>query len=104
MMDKNCNSPMLLNITSKMKIFNFDESGDRYVLLPEGFVEELVIKESNNKYLSPAGIKKLNHVKVDLTFNGTDLGKHDLYEYFVLYYLYCYEGVLGDYYFNWSLK
>ena len=102
--DEKGNSPMLLEISSEVKVFDFDESGDRYVLLPEGFVEDLIIKERNNKYLSPAGIKKLNHVKVDLAFNGTDLGKYDLYEYFVLYYLCCYEGVLGDYYYNWSLK
>ena len=97
--DEKGNSPMLLKISSEVKVFNFDESNDSYVLLPEGFVDDLIIKQCDSEYLSPNGIKRLNHVKVNLVFNGTDLGTYDLYEYFILYYLSCYEGVLGDYYY-----
>ena len=100
MPDENGNSPMLLTVASKIKVYDFDESDDKYVLLPSGFVDNLIIKEKDNKYLSPNGIKRLNHIKVDLEFNGNDLIGYDLYEYSVLYYLCFYEGVLGDYYYK----
>ena len=96
--DEKGNSPMLINIASKVKVYDFDESCDKYFLLPDGFVDNLIIKEKDNKYLSPNGIKRLNHIKVDLEFNGKDWERYDLYEYSVLYYLSFYEGVLGDYY------
>lgn len=98
MLDENGNSPMLLNFELKVKLFDFDDSDDNYVLLPEQFVEELVLRESGNKYLNPKGLNRLNHIKVDLIYNNTDFGKHYLYEYDSLYYLCFYEGVVGDYY------
>ena len=99
MMDTHSNSPILLNLVSDVQFFNFDNSNDNYVLLPDGFVEDLVARVSGNGYLNPQGINALDHIKVDLTFNSTDLGKYDLFEYGVLYYLSCYEGVLGEYYY-----
>lgn len=98
MIDENGNSPILLNFELKVKLFDFDDSDDNYVLLPEQFVEELISRESGNKYLNPKGINRLNHIKVDLIYNNTDFGKHYLYEYDSLYYLCFYEGVAGDYY------
>ena len=99
MMDTQSNSPILLKLSSDVQFFNFDHSNDNYVLLPDGFVEDLVARESGNGYLNPQSINALDHIKVDLIFNSTDLGKYDLFEYGVLYYLSCYEGVLGEYYY-----
>lgn len=84
--------------SKKVKLFDFDDSDDNYVLLPERFVEELISKESENIYLNPKGMNRLNHTEVDLIYNNADLGKHYLYEYDSLYYLCFYEGVTGDYY------
>ena len=99
MMDSNNNSPILLNLTNNVQFFDFDSSNDNYVLLPNGFVEDLVARYSGNGYLNPQGINLLDHIEVRLEFNNTDLGNYDLFEYGVLYYLSCYEGVLGEYYY-----
>ena len=99
MMDTHNNSPILLNLASNVQFFGFDNSNDNYVLLPNGFVEDLVARYSGNGYLNPQGINLLDHIEVDLEFNNTNLGKYDLFEYGVLYYLSCYEGVLGEYYY-----
>ena len=99
MVDSNNNSPILLNLASNVQFFNFDNSNDNYILLPEGFVEDLVVQGSGNGYFNPQGISKLDHIKVELTFNSSYLGKYELFEYGVLYYLSCYEGVLGEYYY-----
>ncbi|MBQ7743820.1 MAG: InlB B-repeat-containing protein, partial [Lachnospiraceae bacterium] len=99
MIDTHNNSPILLKLSNDVQFFDFDNANDNYILLPNGFVEDLVARESGNGYLNPQGINALDHIKVDLTFNSTDLGKYDLFEYGVLYYLSCYEGVLGEYYY-----
>ena len=99
MMDSSGNSPLLLNLANNVQFFDFDSSNDNYVLLPNGFVEDLVARYSGNGYLNPQGINLLDHIEVDLEFNNTNLGKYDLFEYGVLYYLSCYEGVLGEYYY-----
>lgn len=99
MMDTHNNSPILLKLANNAQFFDFDNSNDNYVLLPDGFVEDLIARESGNGYLNPQGISLLDHIKVDLTFNSTDLGRYDLFEYGVLYYISCYEGVLGEYYY-----
>ena len=99
MMDTHNNSPILLNLASNVQFFGFDNSNDNYVLLPNGFVEDLVARYSGNGYLNPQGINLLDHIEVDVEFNNTELGKYDLFEYGVLYYLSCYEGVLGEYYY-----
>ncbi|MBP3200284.1 MAG: hypothetical protein J6M39_01345, partial [Lachnospiraceae bacterium] len=99
MMDSSGNSPILLNLANNVQFFDFDSSNDNYVLLPNGFVEDLVARYSGNGYLNPQGINLLDHIEVRLEFNNTDLGNYDLFEYGVLYYLSCYEGVLGEYYY-----
>ena len=99
MIDPHNNSPILLKLASNVQFFDFDNENDNYVLLPNGYVEELVARESGNGYLNPQGINALDHISVNLTFNSTDLGTYDLFEYGVLYYLSCYEGVLGEYYY-----
>lgn len=99
MIDGNGNSPILLKLSSNVKFFGFDKSNDNYVLLPAGFVESMVTRYSGNGYLNPQGISALDHIEVSLSFNNTNIGKYDLFEYGVLYYLSCYEGVLGEYYY-----
>ena len=99
MMDSSGNSPILLNLANNVQFFDFDSSNDNYVLLPNGFVEDLVARYSGNGYLNPQGINALDHIEVRFDFNNTDLGNYDLFEYGVLYYLSCYEGVLGEYYY-----
>ena len=99
MADSNNNSPILLRLETNVSLFNFDNSNDNYVLLPEGFVEDLVARYSGNGYLNPQGINNLDHIRVDVIFNTSNLGNYDLFEYGVLYYLSCYEGVLGEYYY-----
>ena len=99
MIDNNNNSPILLSLTDNVQFFDFDNSNDNYVLLPDGFIEDIVAKFSGNGYLNPQGINKLDHIEVKVEFNNTDLGKYDLFEYGIFYYLSCYEGVLGEYYY-----
>ena len=99
MADSNNNSPILLNLANNVEFFDFDNSNDNYVLLPEGFVEDIVARYSGNGYLNPQGINKLDHIEVNVKFNNTNLGRYELFEYGVLYYLSCYEGVLGEYYY-----
>ena len=99
MVDEHNNSPILLNLDNDVQFFNFDRGNNNYVLIPEGFIEYLVANYSGNGYLNPQGIDALDHITVDVTFNGSNLGKYDLFEYGVLYYLSCYEGVLGEYYY-----
>ena len=86
MIDTHNNSPILLKLTTNVQFFNFDNENDNYVLLPSGYVEDLVARESGNGYLNPQGINALDHISVNLTFNSTDLGTYDLFEYGVLYY------------------
>lgn len=99
MMDTHNNSPILLNLANNVQFFGFDNSNDNYILLPDGFVEDIVARYSGNGYLNPQGISKLDHIKVNVEFNNSKLGKYNLFEYGVLYYLSCYEGVLGEYYY-----
>ena len=97
--DSDNNNPILLSLANNVKVFGFDNSNDNYVLLPDGFVESIISKYSGNGYLNPQGINRLDHIEVNVEFNNTNLGKYDLFEYGVLYYLSCYEGVLGEYYY-----
>ena len=99
LIDENNDSPIVFKLTKNVEIFGFNKSNDNYVLLPDGFVEDLVAKESGSGIINPQGINILNHIKVDLIFNTTDLGKYELYEYGIMYYLNCYEGILGEYYY-----
>ena len=89
MADSNNNSPILVNLANNVHFFDFDNSNDNYVLLPDGFIEDIVVRYSGNGYLNPQGINRLDHIEVNVEFNSTDLGKYDLFEYGVLYYLSC---------------
>lgn len=95
----NNDSPMLLKLANDVTFFNFDKNNDNYVLLPSGFISKMMNEQINNGFLNPQGINALDHIEVSLKYNNADLGKYDLYEYGILYYLSCYEGVMGEYYY-----
>ena len=92
MESKDGKDPMLLKLAKDVKLFNFDKESKAYYLMSKGFVEGLIERENNNKYLDPKRIKDLDHISVGLIINGNDLESYELYEYDVVYYLVFYTG------------